>query len=248
MIRLGFSRQSKPSALRIAEASDGQIEAVRNGPCDVNWGRRHSTSATLNPDISASVEKYRMRQLFISNGVPTPATFFDVESAMGAADGMGLIGRPDFHTRGRHMWICKDSTGVELSTQAAGGMLAATHWIEYVDPSRATKEFRVHVFRGQSIRMSMKDHIRDATGKSILYTTQKPPEGLPKRPIREAAKAAVRAVGLDFGVVDILTSEDQLNVWVLEVNAAPGLGGSTPRLWVDTFVNHFTEGGEHHED
>lgn len=244
MIRLGYSKQSEPSALRIAEASDGQIVAVRQGPCDVNWGRRRSQSARLNPDIETSVNKATMRRLFADHTVPAPHAIFDPEEALDAAHGgMRLVGRPDFHTRGRGFWLCDDDQSVERSRAGVGRKRAATHWYEYVDPELSVKEFRVHVFRGHSIRMSMKD-----TVDFHDYTTVKPPEGFPKKRIRNAAKAAVAAVGLDFGVVDVLTTEDQRTVWVLEVNAAPGLGGSTPKLWADTFVNYFTEGGEEHDE
>lgn len=234
MIRLGYARQSAPSALRIMEASDGQIEAVRTGPCDVNWGRRRSASAELNGDIENAVNKAKMRRLFAEAAVPAPLLITDPVDAWYAVavDGMRLVGRPDFHTRGRGFWTCTDLTGVEQSISGVGRKRAATHWIEYVDPGLAPKEFRVHVFGGKSIRMSLKDH-----AKFHDYTTLKPPEGMPKRHIRRAAKAALEAVGLDFGVVDVLASEDQKQVWVLEVNAAPGLGGTTPNLWADTFIN-----------
>jgi D-alanine-D-alanine ligase-like ATP-grasp enzyme len=105
--------------------------------------------------------------------------------------------------------------------------------MEFVESDR---EYRVHVFKGKSIRISEK--VFDGTGK---YTTGKPGD-IKLRNVREAAKGAVQAVGLDFGAVDILArgSENQ-EVFVLEVNAAPGLGGSMPKLYIDTF-NRYKNG------
>ena len=238
MILLGYSKQSAPSAFKIAEASDGNITLTRTGPCDINWGRRRSASAKLNGDISLCVDKKAMRLIFADNGVPSPRLYPSQDWAEDAvAEGVRLVGRPDFHTRGRGFWICETVDDVRLSARGRGRKRAATHWIEYIDPVRAPKEFRVHIFAGQSIRMSMKDH-----KEFHNYTTLKPPEGFPKRHVRRAAKAAISAVGLDFGVVDIMASEDQNEVWVLEVNAAPGLGGSNPKLWADTFISW--EGGK----
>jgi glutathione synthase/RimK-type ligase-like ATP-grasp enzyme len=39
--------------------------------------------------------------------------------------------------------------------------------------------------------------------------------------------AAVSALGLDFGAVDIIWNEREDKCYVLEVNTAPGLQGST---------------------
>jgi D-alanine-D-alanine ligase-like ATP-grasp enzyme len=100
--------------------------------------------------------------------------------------------------------------------------------MEWVDVDR---EFRVHVFNGKSIRVSEKDFL-DEDRKQ--YLTIKPTVDR-RRHIRDAAKEAVAALGLDFGTVDVLADDEQ--AFVLEVNAAPGLGGSTPRLWAEAFIN-----------
>jgi glutathione synthase/RimK-type ligase-like ATP-grasp enzyme len=233
-IKLGYSRASRPSALRIAEASDGQIIAVQ-GEGDVNWGRRFSTG--LNATTENCVNKRRMRELFAENGVPMP-TLVSIEwlsahlgqlSPTDDASGIVWIGRPDFHTRGRGFWRVEDADGLRRALRGTRRKLAATHFMEFV---AAPKEFRVHVFQGKSVRISLKAFNEDKSD----YVTAKPDEDLPRRHLRRAAVAAVAALGLDFGAVDILASEDQAEVYVLEVNAAPGLGGSMPRVWAQTFI------------
>ena len=219
-----------PSALRIEEASEGRISAVRSSICDVNWGRRSAPGA-LNPDTTNAVNKRLMRQLFAEHGVPAPHLYLDWMEAQAQFDlgDASVVGRPDFHTKGRGFWLCRSADDVERALRGTRRRMAATHFIDYIV---APKEFRVHVFLGDSIRISEKKHT-----EWHKYTTVRPDPDLPKRYIRAAAKKAVEALGLDFGVADILTSEDQEQVWVLEVNTAPGLGGSTPRLWARTLLD-----------
>lgn len=230
-MRLGYSGRSMPSALRIQEASDGEIEAVRSSFCDVNWGRRSAPGA-LNADTTNAVNKRQMREMFDDHGVPTPKLFGPTDARMLIDGGPPMVGRPDFHTKGRGFWVCCNSADVEQALRGTRRKMAATHFMELISPAFAPKEFRVHVFLGDSIRISEKKHT-----EFHKYTTVRPNPDLPKRYLRAAAKQAVEALGLDFGVVDILASEDQTQVWVLEVNTAPGLGGSTPRLWAQTLLN-----------
>lgn len=232
-MRLGYSGRSMPSALRIEEASNGQIDAVRSSDCDVNWGRRVAPGA-LNPDTTNAVNKRQMRELFVEQGVPAPQLFDPGAAHAFIADHpeWALIGRPDFHTRGRGFWLCRTTEDVERALAGTRRKMASTHFMEYIATTMAPKEFRVHVFLGDSIRISEKRHT-----EFHKWTSVRPDPDLPKRYIREAAKKAIEAIGVDFGVVDILTSQDQTEVWVLEVNVGPGLGGSTPRLWAQTLLD-----------
>lgn len=235
-ITLGYSRQSMPSALRIAEASEGQITAV-HGNGQINWGRRYSTGE-LNSDISKAVNKREMRELFAEHDVPSPQLYDPLDARLGLNTGdiVGgmLVGRPDYHTRGRGMWMVRDLGDLDRALRGTRRKMAATHFMRYISMEEAPKEFRVHAFRGKSIRISQKHFTEDRKD----YITVRPDEDLPRKFLRQAALAAVGALGLDFGAVDMLASDDQTRVWVLEVNCAPGLGGSMPRVWAHTFIRY----------
>jgi hypothetical protein len=94
------------------------------------------------------------------------------------------------------------------------------------------KEFRVHVFRGKAILVSEKrkkkgvdsDYIIRANHKGwvFCYKDINEPDGL-----RVLGVAAVGALGLDFGGVDIIYNEKQNKLYALEVNSAPGLCSKT---------------------
>lgn len=94
------------------------------------------------------------------------------------------------------------------------------------------KEFRVHVFGGKAILVSEKrkkkgvdcDYTIRANHKGwvFCYKDVNEPDGL-----RVLGVNAVRALGLDFGAVDIIFNEKQNKLYVLEVNSAPGLCTAT---------------------
>jgi glutathione synthase/RimK-type ligase-like ATP-grasp enzyme len=224
MLRIAYSGKSKPGALKISEQSDDVELIRRTAPeTDINWGRNKANSQ-LNPDISNVTNKRRMRELFKEHGVPTPHLYGDDEFLH-----FPVVGRPDTHTKGRGFWKCNNLRDYEKAIRGTRKKKAATHFMEYVE---ADREYRVHVFKGKSIRISQKV-FTDESKKE--YTTGKPGD-IRLRNVREAAKQALEAVGLDFGAVDILArGENNSDVWVLEVNAAPGLGGSMPRLYAETF-------------
>ena len=99
-------------------------------------------------------------------------------------------------------------------------------------------EFRVHSFRGVSIRAGIKSPrsgfrdphpwIRSWDGGWCLRYDGKSI----KQRHRDVAHAAIAALGLDFGAVDIGQRKDKTLV-VLEVNRAPGITGGTVKAYAD---------------
>lgn len=236
---LTYSGRSRPSALKIAEASGGRITAVRRSEGEVNFGRARANTA-LNPDTSNSTNKRIMRELFRDNDVPMPELYThrltDFRNRINFDDlRFPCVGRPDFHMKGRGYWLCRNANDVPRALRGTRRKKAAAHFMEFVE---ADREYRVHIFKGKSIRISEK-RFKDDTKKD--YTTAKP-GNISLRRVRRAAKAAVEALGLDYGTVDVLaTGDNNERVYVLEVNAAPGLGGSMPKLYADTFLRWYDE-------
>lgn len=111
-------------------------------------------------------------------------------------------------------------------------------------------EYRVHVFNGEVILYQKKSRRVDDDGNVItaegeeadvrnlasnwVYRT-----GNLRRleRIEQLAISAIEALGLDFGAVDII-KDNNLNVYVLEVNSAPGLvNDSTLQAYIDALSN-----------
>lgn len=227
---LTYSGRARWGAHAISEASDGEIELNRGYEGDINWGR-NIANTELNPNIGNSTNKRVMRELFREHGVPMPQLVH--RSNIGGMS-FPLVGRPDTHSKGRGFWLCRNQNDVSKALRGTRRKKAATHFMEFIE---AEREYRVHIFKGKSIRVSEKVYgeEEDPNTHRKFYTTGRPSHRV--RNVRGAAKRAVEALGLDFGAVDILASgADNSEVWVLEVNAAPGLGGSMPRLYADTFL------------
>lgn len=231
MLTIAYSGKSQPTANAIATAAYGEeVKLTRKSmpEVDINWGRNQANSK-LNPDISNVTNKRVMRELFAEHEVPMP-NLYSTEDIFAVDDHslFPVVGRPDQHSKKRGFWKCNTIGEALEAIKGRRRKKAATHFMEFVDSER---EYRVHIFQGKSIRISEKVFNPDGT-----YTTGKPGD-IKLRRVREAAKLAVSAVGLDFGAVDILARGDENDeVFVLEVNAAPGLGGSMPKLYADTFM------------
>jgi glutathione synthase/RimK-type ligase-like ATP-grasp enzyme len=223
-----YSRCSTPSARTIAGAGGFRLNRGPTG--DINWGRA-TANTKLNPDISKTTNKRHMRVLFKQHNVPMPELYANV-----AEIEFPCVGRPDRHSGRRGLWVCRNLHDLRRAIRGTRKKQAATHFMAYIE---APREYRVHIFRGKSIRISQKSF--GTTGETAhgIYTTVKPDPSHPINHVRKAAKQAVAAVGLDFGAVDILADDE--DCWVLEVNAAPGLGGSLPRLYSEAFNKYLEE-------
>jgi hypothetical protein len=100
------------------------------------------------------------------------------------------------------------------------------------------EEYRLHIFNGKSIRAGVKVHREDFpnphpwirsfdAGWRIHYA------GFSStKEMRTLAAAAVKALGLTFGAVDIAKRADG-TLMVLEVNRAPGIEGGTVEAYAE---------------
>ena len=104
----------------------------------------------------------------------------------------------------------------------------------YTQYVKKQKEFRVHVAFGNVIDVQEKRRSREVGAEADnrirnhhtgwVYCREEIAE--PER-LRETAIAAIAALGLDFGAVDLIWNQKKDLVLVLEVNTACGLEGQT---------------------
>lgn len=115
----------------------------------------------------------------------------------------------------------------------------------YVEYKKKRNEYRVHVFKGEVIDTQQKKK-RNTDERPVTFNTFVRNhdngwvycrDGIDSDVFRDAlAILAVQALGLDFGAVDIIYNEHENQNYVLEVNTAPGLEGSTLEKYVEALT------------
>lgn len=193
-------------------------------PCP--WVQRVINNAAA---IERAVDKRGSLLRFLERDVPAPRPE-DYPSVFPA------IGRKKRHERGYGFWLCLQEADVRAATEAG-----ADYFIPYV-PTKG--EYRVHVVGGMVPFMQRKEF----TGKGKILSPWLRNKRLGWRLVRcpelpavcELGVRAVAALGLDFGAVDILRSDDD-NLWVLEVNTAPALRGIQLEDWAESFLRRYLD-------
>jgi len=116
-------------------------------------------------------------------------------------------------------------------------MVAAPLYTLY---KKKAAEFRVHVFDGRVFDIQ---HKRKRHEQEVNYQIRNYLNGwvycrdnivLPDH-IKEIAISSVQALSLDFGAVDIIWNKQENRCYVLEINTAPGLEGTTLTNYVERF-------------
>ena len=105
------------------------------------------------------------------------------------------------------------------------------------------KEFRVHVFNGEVIDVTQKKKRKDFDGEintkirnygnGWVYCRE---DIVEPEDLREQAIKAVQTLGLNFGAVDCIWNEEENKTYVLEVNTAPGLEGTTIEAYKNAII------------
>jgi len=152
----------------------------------------------------------------------------------------------------RHTLTGHSGQGIELLRASEWQFIPdAPLYVQYI---KKQDEYRVHVGRfdernGSPVpcylaldvqkKMKRRSHPNEDTnyqvrnhGTGWIYARDS--IDAPSMVMFEAIKA-VRALGLDFGAVDIVFNEHQQKAFVLEINTACGLEGTT----LDTYIKYF---------
>lgn len=129
--------------------------------------------------------------------------------------------------------------GIVLS-ESPEGLVRALLYTGYI---KKKSEFRVHVVRDEVIDIQQKRKRSDFGGEpdtrirnhqnGWVYCREnlEIPDDL-----KEQAIKSVRALGLDFGAVDLIYNSHYNKSYTLEVNTAPGLEGTTIEKYKEAFL------------
>lgn len=213
----------------------------RNGDIIVGWGnpRAPSWHNPLNRNI-----KFLNHWENIPNAIDKKRTF----ARLKATDVSCVDVTVDEAVA--RQWLTEGHTVVgrkSLSAHAGIGIVFITTPEEFVrcplytKYKKKKKEFRVHVFKDQVIDFQEKRRASGATVNSQIRTHENGwrfcREGavLPNDAAEICCKA-VRCLGLDFGGVDLIWNESENKSYVLEVNSAPGIEGTTVTAYANAIA------------
>lgn len=116
-------------------------------------------------------------------------------------------------------------------------------YTEYVPKKN---EYRVHVFRGEILDVQRKARRRDVPDDQVNWKIRNNDNGfvfarngdalgdVPQDVLTQAIQA-VGSLGLDFGAADVIYNDARSQAFVLEVNTAPGLVGTTLENYTEAF-------------
>lgn len=204
----------------------------RAGDLVVNWGNSRVPAWSYAHDIimlnhprsvNAACNKLTALTVMKASGVNVPlfaVTVADMVEWLGGFKPMVL----------RHILRGTSGAGAEyVETEAQLNEAdIAPLYVEYV---KKTAEYRVHVFRGEVIDYAKKVRRRGIQNDSKIRNlhngwvyARKDIDRIAD--VEAQAVAAVTALGLDFGAADVVWNQKR-GAYVLEVNTAPGLQGTT---------------------
>jgi hypothetical protein len=192
------------------------VQLGDNGDAVVSWGVRLHGDTRPSLNASAGWDKLDELTTMGKAGVRIPAFSLD-----GAGLQFPILGRKRQHTKAKDI-IPILQNDKEFEWRKAGG--ASDYFVQYI-PKKA--EYRVWAYRRRSLAVYEKQmryperYVRGVgwnwqQGFAFVFVPEAPEE------LKQLGAAAVDALGLDFGAVDILHGMDG-QYHALEVNTAPGV-------------------------
>lgn len=180
------------------------------------------------------IDKCAQYRWFVANGIPCP----EFTSERGVARDWLVNGGVVFC---RTLTRASEGRGIVVA-ETVDQLVNAPVYTKYAKKKR---EFRVHVFGDKIVQIVEKrkrvgwDADRDtrirntANGYVFCRTVDNIPDGL-----RELALKASKVTKSDFRGVDIGYNELKNELFVIEVNSAPGIEGSNVTDYVNTIIQH----------
>lgn len=250
-VRLYPYKMGSQGASHLAEAlRDGGVRAFKVYPdrnyqprqrhTIINWGSgqhprwlgRYQRMLNMPDAVNVASNKLTAFQAMKDAGVTTPEFTADRGVANGwLQEGSTVVCRSLLRgSAGR---------GITLVTPDMGELPNVPLYVRYVKKSA---EYRIHVFSGEVIDTQQKRKRRDLENEQVNYQIRNHDNGwvfcrdaidIPNPAVHREAIAAVAALGLDFGAVDVIWNAHHSTAYVLEVNTAPGLEGTTLTKYVN---------------
>ncbi len=199
----------------------------------INWGSSKlpyqlAECQILNKPgaIRNASNKLKSFELFQEKGVSIPPFFITKEQASAY-----LRENPDRSIVCRTVLVGHSGAGIVIAGSEED-LVGAPLYTAYV---KKQEEYRYHVFMGAVVDIQRKARKMDVPAEQVNWQVRNLDGGfifaregvVENEGASQNAIMAVEALGLDFGAVDLIWNKKEDKYYVLEVNTAPGLSGST---------------------
>jgi glutathione synthase/RimK-type ligase-like ATP-grasp enzyme len=190
----------------------------------INYGKDYA-NAHLNAKVIFN--KLRTYNILKEAGIPQPRIWHKDEEIPEQA--FPLLARKEYHSQGRDIIYVHSKGHLENEID----YFMYDFLVEYI---KKTSEYRVHVLGNKAI-VNVKFN-EDGYGDPIVRSHSNGWRQISydrewHDALAELAIKTIRALGYDFGAVDIIRKGDKL--YVLEVNSAPGLEDRKLKEYSDYF-------------
>lgn len=238
-----YHRRSRPTGEVLARALNFEhgdsLLPYSGGDVLIRWGSRatgenapHSFSGcTLNPARAIELASNKLESLEILRDAGIPVPDWDTDpQALVERSGFPILGRRIQHARATDVVLCLQRRDWRRQPR--------DYYVAYVPTNR---EYRLHVAGGEVIRIQGKyldvreDYLPWIRNYATGHRFRAPNRRLHNTRL-ESAVGAVSALGLDFGAVDLIVSDDGGH-YVLEVNTSPSCSPLTGAAYVRKFCS-----------
>lgn len=209
-----------------------------------NWGATELPSEALKCKVINHPDKTRVATdklafltvLDATGEVNIPEFTTDINEAKGwAREGATVVCRT----------LTKASAGRGIVLAAAEGEVVPAPLYTKYKPKR--DEYRVHVINGEVVDVQRKMRSRDVPDDEVDWKIRTHDSGFvfgregveAPECVTRNAEAAIEILDLDFGAVDVIYNEKEERAYVLEVNTAPGLTGTTLEKYTQAFRENY---------
>lgn len=235
------SAKALSSALGCKRIIPGGRYSPKSGTKIVNWGsstipftgdnvlnKAHATGSSSN--------KLRTFQILKNAGVSVPDFTTDINEAK-------LWQQRGWKVLARHKLSSHSGQGIQV-VKLEEPMPHAPLYVKYIAKQH---EYRVHVFKGKIIDViekrrrygydNINSFIRTINNGWVFCRDNI----VCSDNIKNLCLSAIFALGLDIGAVDVIEKDGK--IYILEVNSAPGLQGTTLVKYVEAIKSWAREGG-----
>jgi len=215
----------------------------------INWGSsyypdwyNYTYKDILNKPgyIALATNKQTTFNSFLATGVPHPEWTNDTECAQSwVDDGFLVYGRKTLTGHSGQGITIFDSETITTNQECP----------LYTKETKAKDEYRIHIGDNGETVIDFVQKKKKATFEGSVPGIRSHNNGwifareginVPTC-VLDAAKSAIRALGLDFGACDVGYNKREDKAYVYEVNTAPGLQGTTLTRYVEYFQRKANE-------